>query len=139
MGKFNYHGREVESWNLSNNELVEIMETTTFLEEKKDAINCIIERFKHYSCKRNGETNDELFARQFSEFVNGKMNKPEHVAEQMAKDHRYLQQEMFKVCLEYIEQLYKSYQNNFYDPRNEWACKMSNSIIEHLKNTKQLF
>ena len=43
----------------------------------------------------------------------------------MANEHRYLQNEMFKVCLAYIKQLAKAYENNSYDLRNEWACMTS--------------
>lgn len=141
MAKFIIEGREYESYQLSNNQLLDVVENTTFEEQKEEAIQSIINRFKYNLCcmKEDGETEDDVFARFFSNFVNGKMRSKEHVAERMSREHRYLQQEMFKVCLEYIKALAKSYEAGRFDPRNEWSCKMSNSIIEHLKNTNQVF
>ena len=52
----------------------------------------------------------------------------------MAREHRYLQQEMFKVCLEYVKILAQNAENGRFDPRNEWACKASKYMIEGLKS-----
>lgn len=137
MVKFIIDGREYESYQLSNNQLLDIVENTTFDEQKEAAIKSIINRFKYDLCKEAGETEDDVFARFFGNFVNGKMRSKEHVAERMSREHRYLQQEMFKVCMAYISKLSEAYEKGYYDPRNEWSCKMSNSIINHLKETKQ--
>jgi hypothetical protein len=48
-------------------------------------------------------------------------------------EHRYLQNEMFKVCLEYIKQLAENCENGWYDPRNKYACETSKKIIDYFK------
>lgn len=124
--KFKVNGREYKSYQLTNEELVELLEKNELTEEQRKELNeTLFNRFKFYSCKKLGETEDELFARQFSYFVNGKMNLPKEVAKEMAKDHRYLQAEMFKVCKAFIEELAENYAADRYDPRNEWACEMA--------------
>lgn len=64
---------------------------------------------------------DTAFAREFEKFVNGRMYSAEATGREMANAHRYLQQEMFKVCLASVGQLAKNYQHGYYDERNEWA------------------
>ncbi len=64
-----------------------------------------------------------------SDFVNGGMSSPKTVAAQMSLDHHYLQNEMFKICLEYIKVLAMNYQHGRFDPRNEWACSQANDIV----------
>ena len=61
------------------------------------------------------------------------MCKPKDVAEKMAKDHRYLQSEMFKVCLEYIEILAENADKGYYDGRNKWACETAKKMVNNLK------
>lgn len=93
----------------------------------------ILDRFEYDSCQKPGESADELFGRQFSDFVNGKMHSPKEVAKKMATEHRYLQNEMFKVCLEYIKVLAENCENGWYDPRNKYAAQTSKEIIDHFK------
>ena len=64
--------------------------------------------------------------------MKGKMKSLKRVAEKMGNDHRYLQNEMFKVCLEYIKLLAANYKKRYYDPRNSYACKMSDKMIFNL-------
>lgn len=110
---------------------------TKALEEDRNAdaeeiLHYILNRFKYDSCQKDGETKDELFARQFGDFVNGTMCSAKDVAKKMATEHRYLQNEMFKVCLAYIKVLAENAKNGWYDPRNEYACKTSKAIIDSL-------
>ena len=93
----------------------------------------ILNRFEYDSCQKPGESADELFGRQFGDFVNGKMRSPKEVAKKMATEHRYLQNEMFKVCLEYIKVLAENCEKGYYDPRNKYAAETSKEIIDHLK------
>jgi hypothetical protein len=74
-----------------------------------------------------------VFARQFGNFVNGKMRSKKKVAEKMSHEHRYLQNEMFKVCLEYIKVLAENCENGWYDPRNQYAAETSKKIIDYFK------
>lgn len=100
--------------------------------DAKEILHYILNRFEYDSCQKNGETKDELFARQFGDFVNGTMCSAKDVAKKMATEHRYLQNEMFKVCLAYIKVLAENAKNGWYDPRNEYACKTSKAIIDSL-------
>lgn len=124
-----------EHYYLSNTEMVDLLQGDTLTTEEKDFLTSkVIERFKYETCPKVGETNLNVFARQFSNFVNGKCGyNYKKTAELLAHDHRYLQQEMFKVMLEYIKILADNADNGFYDPRNEWACNAAKHMIEGLK------
>jgi hypothetical protein len=74
-----------------------------------------------------------VFARFFGNFVNGKLHSKKHVAEIMCREHRYLQNEMFKVCLEYIKLLAENCENGRFDPRNQYAAQTSKKIIDYFK------
>lgn len=97
-------------------------------------LESILGRFKADQCLRPGETKDELFARQFGEFVNGRCSSKKDVAKKMATEHRYLQNEMFHVCLEFIKVLAENCEQGYYDPRNQYAAMTSKVIIDHLKD-----
>lgn len=57
----------------------------------------------------------------------------------MAKAHRYLQQEMFKVCFAYIRQLAKDYHAGRYDDRNDWAVRLSAMAYDHLIGEGEIY
>lgn len=73
-----------------------------------------------------------------SNFVNGGMSSAKTVAAQMSMDHRYLQSEMFKICLEYIKILAMNYQHGRFDGRNEHACQLANDIVSCTPNIPNL-
>ena len=75
---------------------------------------------------------DTAFAREFERFVNGRMYSAEATGREMAQSHRYLQQEMFKVCLAFVGQLAKNYQQGYFDERNEWASHLAAEAYEYL-------
>lgn len=75
---------------------------------------------------------DREFAKQFENYVNGSMQSADATGREMAKAHRYLQQEMFKVCFAYIRQLARDYQAGNYDDRNDWATRLSAMAYGHL-------
>jgi hypothetical protein len=132
--KFIIDNREVADFNLTNNEMVELLNSQSTTDEEKEQLkNLIVSRFQYNLCGYAGETEDDVFARFFANFVNGRMHSKRKVAEKMANDHRYLQSEMLKVCLEYIRVLAEHNEKGYYDGRNEWACKTSGKIIELLK------
>ena len=134
---FNINGREYNDFELSNEEVLVLLESDKISAEER---SCLMERvlcrFKHGMCPRPGEGKDELFAHQFSDYVNRCPNDFEKATDTMARDHRYLQQEMFKVCLSYMKKLAQAFQNGCYDPRNEWACKTASEAINHLTEAK---
>ena len=133
--KFTIDGREYESYQLSNEQIVRLIKDDTkacsedidFLMEK------VLERFEYDLCPKCGENTDDVFARFFGNFVNGKLHSKKHVAEVMCREHRYLQNEMFKVCLEYIKLLAEKCENGCFDPRNQYAAQTSKKIIDYFK------
>lgn len=137
MCQFLINGRTKEVYELTNEELISLVNEENLSNEDRELLkNKIIERFKYACCKRSGETNDNVFARQFSNFVNGRMLSHNETAKIMANDHRYLQQEMFKVFLAYAKILSINYNNRFYDGRNEYSCRCANEIISALEEQK---
>ena len=137
--KFTIDGREYEDYQLSNEQIVRLVRDNEVPNENLTAneraylVEKIIDRFEYDLCKRSGETADDVFVRFFSSFVNGRLNSKKHVAEMMCREHRYLQNEMFKVCLEYIKKLAENCGNGCFDPRNEYAAKTSKKIIDYFK------
>ena len=133
--KFNINGREVPYYQLSHEEMLGIYTNPSTSDEDKEFIESkIIDAFTYNLVPKKGEDNHDVFARFFSNFVNGKCWDKKKVASLMARDHRYLQQEMFKVCLEYIKVLAKNYENEIYDDRNEWACTAAHHMLDGLKS-----
>lgn len=59
--------------------------------------------------------NDKQFADEFSRFVNGKMSSAMKTGIELAND-----------------------QKGYYDPRDEWACKLADETIKHLSE-KELY
>ena len=133
--KFNLDGWDYEWYELSNRQMVDLIKGDTLTEEERTFLTAkLVDRFENETCPKVYETNLNVFARQFSNFVNGKCGyNYKETAELLARDHRYLQQEMFKVMLEYIKILAENAENGFYDPRNEWACNAAKYMIDGLK------
>ena len=73
-----------------------------------------------------------------SEFVNGASHDYKTVADELAKDHRYLQGEEFKLALEFILALAHNHAKGWYDPRNEFACKMATAMVKGLDDADML-
>ena len=131
--KFYIDGREYEDYQLSNEQIVRLLNSEditdmgyNFLVEK------VLERFKNECCPQYGETNDNVFVRSFSRFVNGRCGNKEKVAELMCNEHRYLQTQMFYVCLAYIRKLAENMKKGNFDLRNQYACQTAKQMIEAL-------
>lgn len=134
--KFKIDGREYEAYELTNAELIRLLEDeNTSTGDLLELTSVLKERFKYNMCPKADENNDDVFARFFSNFVNGKCNDKKKVAELMCKDHRYLQNEMFHICLEYIKQLAANCEAGWYDARNRYAAETSKKIIDMFKET----
>lgn len=131
--KFTIDGREYAPYELRNEQIVRLIESND--ENKELLMEKVLERFKYDLCPKGGENNDDVFARFFGNFVNGKLNSKKHVAEVMCREHRYLQNEMFKVCLEYIKLLAENCEKGWFDPRNQYAAQTSKKIIDFFKET----
>jgi len=132
--KFIVNGREKESYQLSNRELVELIKNEgTCSDDKNYLMDKVLERFEYDLCPKCGEDEDDVFARLFGNFVNGKLSSKRKVAVLMCREHRYLQNEMFKVCLEYIKKLAENCESGYYDPRNKYAAETSKKIVDFFK------
>ena len=136
--KFTLNGREYEDYQLSNEQIVKLLDDERNVNELTDMgreylEKKVYERFKYDLCPKCGEDNDDVFACFFGNFVNGKLRSKKKVAERMCREHRYLQNEMFKVCLEYIKQLADNCEKGWYDPRNKYAAETSKKIIDYFK------
>ena len=132
--KFKINGRELESYQLTNRQMVDLIKSDTKAasEEREYLMEQVLDRFENECCPNYGENNDNVFVRQFSSFVNGKCYNKENVAELMSREHRYLQSEMFFVCLAYIRKMAENYDNGCYDLRNEYACRTAKQMISTL-------
>ena len=131
--KFIIDGREYETYQLSNRQMLDIIKGKEINDDDRNLLmGKVLDRFEYDLCPKNGETDDEVFVRFFSIFVNGKMRSKNNVAEKMSLEHRYLQSQMFKVCMEYIVKLAENCERGYYDGRNEYACKTAKIIIDHL-------
>ena len=73
-----------------------------------------------------------------SEFVNGVSSDYTSVADELARDHRYLQGEEFKLALEIILALAHNHAKGWCDPRNEFACKMATAMVKGLESADML-
>jgi len=132
--KFNIDDREYASYELSNGQIARLIEDDPYVSDDKEFLmDVVFNRFRSELCPKSGENMDDVFARFFGNFVNGKLRSKKHVAEVMCREHRYLQNEMFKVCLEYIKLLAENYDSGCYDGRNEYAAMTSKKIIDHFK------
>ena len=132
--KFNIDGREYASYELSNGQIARLIEDDPYASDDKEFLmDVVFNRFRSDLCPKSGENMDDVFARFFGNFVNGKLTSKKHVAEVMCREHRYLQNEMFKVCLEYIKLLAENCENGWFDPRNQYAAETSKKIIDYFK------
>ena len=132
--KFNIDGREYASYELSNGQIARLIEDDPYASDDKEFLmDVVFNRFRSDLCPKSGENMDDVFARFFGNFVNGKCHNKKKVAEKMCREHRYLQNEMFKVCLEYIKLLAENCENGRFDPRNKYAAETSKKIIDYFK------
>ena len=69
--KFTIDGREYEDYQLSNEQIVKLIESGNLMgSEKSYLMEKAYQRFKYDLCPKSGETNDDVFARFFSNYVN---------------------------------------------------------------------
>ena len=131
--KFIIDGREYESYQLSNRQLVDLIRDCEISDEDRSYLmDKVLDRFENQTCPRSGETNDDVFARFFSDYVNVCGHDEQKAADRMARDHRTLQSEMFKLCMAYIKNLAENAKKDRFDPRNEYACNTSEKMLNYL-------
>ena len=72
--KFNINGREYETYQLSNRQMLDLIKNNEMSDDVwLFLISKLLDRFEYNLCPKNGETDDDVFVRFFSNFVNGKM------------------------------------------------------------------
>ena len=131
--KFKVDGRKLAAYQLSNEQIVRLLDSEDITDMGYDFLmEKVLERFKNECCPQYGETNDNVFVRSFSRFVNGRCGNKEKVAELMCNEHRYLQTQMFYVCLAYIRKLAENMEKGNFDLRNMYACQTAKQMIEAL-------
>ena len=136
--KFTIDGREYEDYQLSNEQIVRLLEGNNDVTDMGHdfLMKKVYERFKSELCPKSGEDNNDVFAHFFSNYVNRCPNDFKKAASVMGREHRYLQNEMFKVCMAYIKVLKEAYEEKRYDGRNEYAVKTANMILSLLDAEK---
>lgn len=72
-------------------------------------------------------------ASKISNLVNSTTFNPVEVGVELNTEHRYLQEQIFRMSLHFIGQMALNYEKGLFDARNENACKMAHEIIEGLK------
>ena len=78
----------------------------------------------------NSEKEKQL-AGTITDAINGSFSKKEF-CEAMSKEHRYLQYEFTELCIWWFEKLAEMYEQENYDGRNNFACKIGKEITEFL-------
>lgn len=133
--KFTLNGREYEDYELSNAQIIELLEGGHDVTDMghEFLMKKVYERFKSNLCPCSGEDTDDVFARFFGRYVNGKCHDKKKVAEIMCREHRYLQNEMFLLFMKFVIKLAENCENGYYDPRNKYAAETSKKIIDFFK------
>ena len=132
--KFTIDGREYEGYELSNEQIVKLInDLPNGCEQREALVEIMLGRFKYDLCAKGGETRDDVFARFFGNYVNRCPNDFKRAAKAMGREHRYLQNEMFKMCIEYFKVLEEAYLNDCYDDRNRWAVRTANKALSMLR------
>jgi hypothetical protein len=130
---FSINGRNMETYQMNNRQLVDLIKNGDITEEDKSfLLDKVLDRFEYETCPRKNETNDDVFARFFSDYVNNCSHNECRAAERMASDHRTLQSEMFQLCMAYIKNLAENAKEGRFDTRNEYACKTSQKMLDYL-------
>ena len=82
---------------------------------------------------------DKAFAKEFTNFVNGRMCSAEKTGKELTRAHRYLQQQMFRVFISFMRQLAFNYQKGSYDQRNEWASRLAATAYDRLTEENLIY
>lgn len=72
-------------------------------------------------------------ASQISDIVNNTLFNPLEVGIELSTEHRYLQNELFKMFLHFCGQLKRNYEKGNVDARNEFACECAKTMIDALE------
>lgn len=101
-------------------------------------LNFINMDYKNFSMETISEQ-DKAFAQEFANFVNGRMCSADQTGKELTRAHRYLQQQMFKVCIGFMRQLALNYQKGCYDERNKWASLLAAMAYDRLTEDNLIY
>lgn len=79
---------------------------------------------------------DKACAKEFANFVNGRMCSATNTGRELTRVHRYLQQQMFKVFVGFMRQLAYNYRQGVYDDRNAWASRLASEAYTCLTESE---
>ena len=78
------------------------------------------------------EEPEEYSARVISDAVNNLMLDEKKLGELLARDHRTLVANKFRVLMSFVRALGSDYKEGNYDARNEAACRMASLIVDRM-------
>lgn len=67
-----------------------------------------------------------------TDIVNSTLFSPREAAKECAKDHRYLQEQLFIFCVHYLDEMSENYHKKNYDARNEFSTYAASRIIDSI-------
>ena len=81
----------------------------------------------------NNKSDARQLANQIADMVNTMCKDiiTKDFVEEMSCQHRTLQQNFTRLCVNWLKELNKNYENGYYDLRNEASCKLANEIIKN--------
>lgn len=74
----------------------------------------------------------------FTDIVNSTLFSPRTSAEECAKDHRYLQEQLFIFVMHFLDEMSENYHNGHYDARNEFSCAKAAAIVDAIFSADNL-
>jgi hypothetical protein len=74
---------------------------------------------------------EKQLATTITEALNGCFD-PKLFCEAMSTEHKCLQSEFTNLCLNWLEQCRKMYNENKYDDRNKHACMMGKALMDYI-------
>ena len=75
---------------------------------------------------------EKQLATTITDALNGRFGSKEF-CEAMSREHRYLQNEFTRLCLEWLEKCSEMYEQGNYDGRNEFSCKIGKEFMNFIK------
>lgn len=78
---------------------------------------------------------EKQLAATITDAINGMFN-PKVFCEAMSKEHRALQHDFTNLCLNWLDQCRKMYNEGNYDGRNEHACLMGKALWDYIDSDK---
>jgi hypothetical protein len=135
--KFLVDGKEVESYDLTNLDLLNHYYGETDAERKQELIDIIVARFNRHLCPQfAGETMDDVAATFIKNYVeNLSSNTKDAVKHMTDKEttNEFAQHKIFMFFLEFIARLAIMYKEREFGRGNGWACMTADKIMHAMQ------